>query len=127
MGNPNLSVRHDCLVPWPLAAIDKGLIPLILRIGVDLPTKAASSQCVFSSFCWLRLNLVKPLEPVSTGSHVVFKTSNNANLVVFTAKAKSSFFFKLKIVRRSRDRYCTIVKKHLQQKHRFDLRHPCPA
>ena len=36
---------------YRLAAISNGLTPLIINLGVDLPTQAASNQWVLAKFC----------------------------------------------------------------------------
>src|SRR5437588_3128924 len=76
--------------------------------GVDLPTHAASTQWVFGSSRVVRLYLVRPPEPHSTGNPSTSNRLNNCQRVAFTAAAslngafawariflrRSGFFFK---------------------------------
>ncbi len=53
IGKPYLLIRHNLLVPRPLAVIIKGLVVTILSF-IILPTQAASIQCAFGKFNLIR-------------------------------------------------------------------------
>jgi len=60
-GNPNLLLRHCCLVPCSFVVISKGWITSMISFsGVDLPTLAASNQWVFGKSWRQRENLQAP-------------------------------------------------------------------
>ena len=87
-GKPYLSMRHICRVPEPVAVMSSGTTPWTKRQGgVLLPTQAASIQCVLSSPCVTRLNLVTPALPHSSGSPKACKRWCSSHLTVLTAVA----------------------------------------
>src|SRR5262249_46458058 len=63
--------------------------------GVDAPTQAASSQCVFSNPCRVRLYLVLPPVPTSIGSPVATSRLYSAQRVALEAAASLSGAFAL--------------------------------
>ena len=85
-GNPNLSVLQIWRVGCPLALINSALC---VRTSSDStwPTQATSSQWVLGSSNRVRLNLVNPPEPATTGNPASFRRLNNAHRVQFTAAA----------------------------------------
>jgi hypothetical protein len=87
-GNPYLSTRHIWRVLCPVALISSGIIPsTMICAGVDLPTQAASIQWALGSSRTLRLYLVRPPDPVSTGSPKPFNLSKRTHRVAFNAAA----------------------------------------
>lgn len=85
-GKPYLSILVILLHPWPVAFTLKILLIKTFSVSTT-PTQAASSQCVLGSSNWVRLNLVKPPEPVETDMPVCFSTSNSFHRVELTAAA----------------------------------------
>src|SRR5438105_589363 len=68
--------------------MSKGTIPEGRSFeGVEVPTHAASHQWVLGRFRWVRLNLVSPPEPHSTGSPSVLSRSKRAQRVALTVVA----------------------------------------
>jgi hypothetical protein len=87
-GNPYLSTRHIWRVLCPVALISSGLTPSVMTCaGVDFPTQAASIQWALGRSRTVRLYLVSPPDPVSTGSPKTFNCSNSAHRVAFNAAA----------------------------------------
>lgn len=83
-GNPNLSLRQIWRVQYPVALINSGLFVRTSN-NSTWPTQATSSQWLLGSSNRVRLNLVNPPEPVTTGNSVSFRRLNNAHRVKFTA------------------------------------------
>jgi len=85
-GNPNLSVRQIWWDPCPVALINSGLFVRTSN-NSTWPTQATSSQWLLGSSNRVRLNLVNPPQPLTTGYCVSFRRLNNAHRVEFTAVA----------------------------------------
>lgn len=85
-GKPNLSILVILLHPWPDAFTFKILVVKTSSASTT-PTQAASNQCVLGSSNRVRLNLVKPPDPVETDKPVCLSTSNNFHRVELTAAA----------------------------------------
>src|SRR5947209_4457865 len=87
-GKPCSSMRHICLHPCPQARMSKGRVPQVSRCsGVDAPTHAASLQWDLGKLRCVRLYLVRPPVPHSTGKHKACKRSYKAHRVALTADA----------------------------------------
>src|SRR5215471_16565157 len=88
MGKPYLSVSHRRRCPWPVACISRGhTLSTRSSSGVEAPTHAASSQCVFGRFSLHRLYLVHPPVPTSIGNSQVLNRLKSAQRIVLTAAA----------------------------------------
>src|SRR5712692_5416480 len=106
-GKPKRSIRHICRDPCPVAAMSNGTAPRTsMHSGVLVPTQAASSQCVLGSPRCVRLYLVSPPEPHSTGKPNAWSLSYKAKLVAFTAAASLSGAFACESRRVSRSGLC---------------------
>ena len=79
-------VRRYC--PLPRARIVSTPIPFRATCsGVDIPTQRASRACVFGRPRRVRLYLVRPPVPTSTGNPVAARSRHNAQRVELTAAA----------------------------------------
>ena len=103
LGDPY--VFRFCLwrTPCPHALTSRGRTPSTRSVsGVLAPTHAASSRCVLGSPRVVRLNLVRPPEPVSTGRPVAWSRRRSSSRVELTAAASLSGAWAWALIRFSR-------------------------